>query len=197
MVELGTFEDARRQVLGNVQRQLAGLRRVLAEPVETVEAAALLLGSLRRQAHEHLNQIQHEQLIVAAAEWLVAHGAGSADTIWHWNPRSRADHAGPDLMGSECGVVRVCAEVNALEEPVGVIDAQMRRALAKLASLDGRRFYFVRTTSMKRRAVTKVVKAGWDVAVVQVSAQASLPLPLLTPTATPTQRTRAVIGSGA
>jgi hypothetical protein len=193
MVELGTFEDARRQVLSNVQRQLAGLRRVLAEPVETVEAAALLLGSLRRQAHEHLNQIQHEQLIVAAAEWLAAHGVGSADTVWHWNPRSRSDHAGPDLMGSECGVVRVCAEVNALEEPVGVIDAQMRRALAKLASLDGRRFYFVRTTSMKRRAVTKVVKAGWDVAVVQVSSQASLPLPLLTPTL----RARAVVGSGA
>ena len=64
--------------------------------------------------------------------------------------------------------IRVCAEVNALEEPVGVIDAQMRRALARLATLEGRRFYFVRTASMKRRAVTKVVKAGWDIAVVQI-----------------------------
>jgi hypothetical protein len=193
MVELGTFEDARRQVLANAQRQLASLKRALADPVESVDAASALLSSLRRQAHEHLNQIQHEQLIVAAAEWLVAHGVAGATTLWHWNARSRSDHAGPDLMGSEDGVVRVCAEVNALEEPVGVIDAQMRRSLARLASLDGRRFYFVRTTSMKRRAVTKVVKAGWDVAVVQVSSQVSLALPLLTPAV----RSRAVIGSGA
>jgi hypothetical protein len=80
-------------------------------------------------------------------------------------------------MGSVPGAARICAEVNALEEPVGVIDAQMRRALAKLAALDGRRYYFVRTSSMKRRAVTKVLKAGWDIAVVQVVAPAALALP--------------------
>lgn len=180
MVELGTFEDAHSQLLANTQRLIGALRRQLAAPVESVEDGVLMLGSLRRQAHEHLNQIQHEQLIVAAAEWLVAHGVGSRATVWHWNPRSRSDHGGPDLMGSD-GDMRICAEVNALEEPVGVIDAQMRRALAKLASLDARRYYFVRTTSMKRRAVTKLVKAGWDIAVVQVAAQPAAQLPLLTP----------------
>jgi hypothetical protein len=191
MVELGTFADARSQVLANTQRLLAALKRALNEPVASVDEGVLLLGSVRRQAHEHLNQIQHEQLIVAAAEWLVAHGVGTRDTIWHWNPRSRSDFGGPDLMGSDGGVLRICAEVNALEEPVGVIDAQMRRALAKLASLDARRFYFVRTTSMKRRAVTKVVKAGWDIAVVQVAAQPALPLPFVLST----QPGRPAVGS--
>jgi hypothetical protein len=177
MVELGTFAEARSQVLANAQRQLQALRRALAATVESVEEGALLLGSVRRQAHEQLNQLQHEQLIVTAAEWLVAHGIGSADTVWHWTPRSRSDHAGPDLMGSAAGGARIVAEVNALEEPVGVIDAQMRRALAKLAALDGRRYYFVRTSSMKRRAVTKVLKSGWDIAVVQVTAPAPLAMP--------------------
>ena len=168
MLELGTFEDARSKVLANAERMLLGVKRVVGEPVDSVEAGIALLSSLRKQAHEHLNQIQHEQMIVRAAEWLVQHGITSTDTRWLWNPRRGGENGGPDLLGRAGETIRVCAEVNALEEPVGVIDAQMRRALARLATLEGRRFYFVRTASMKRRAVTKVVKAGWDIAVVQI-----------------------------
>jgi hypothetical protein len=168
MHELGTFEDARSRVLANAERMLLGVKRVIAEPVDSVEAGVALLSSLRKQAHEHLNQIQHEQMIVRAAEWLVQHGIATTDTRWLWNPRRGAENGGPDLLGKAGEMIRVCAEVNALEEPVGVIDAQMRRALARLATLEGRRFYFVRTASMKRRAVTKVVKTGCDIAVVQL-----------------------------
>lgn len=193
MLELGTFEEARSKVLANSQRLLAGIRRVVAEPIDTVEAGIAVLTNVRKQAHEHLSQVQHEQMIVCAAEWLVNHGIANAATHWRWNPRHSSDHAGPDLLGLEGDTVRLCAEVNALEEPVGVIDAQMRRALSKLAALQGRRFYFVRTASMKRRAVTKVVKAGWDIAVVQVPLQpatASPPLALSLTTLT------AVAGGG-
>lgn len=168
MLELGTFEDARRKVVGDAERMLIGVKRVVAEPIASVEAGISLLSSLRKQAHEHLNQIQHEQMIICAAEWLLQHGVASTTTRWLWNPRHNADSAAPDLIGKDGESIRVCAEVNALEEPVGVIDAQMRRALARLATLDGRRFYFVRTASMKRRAVTKVVKLGCDIAVVQI-----------------------------
>jgi hypothetical protein len=173
MLELGTFEEARTKVLADAQRLLAGIRRVVAEPIDTVEAGLAVLTNVRKQAHEHLSQIQHEQMIVCAAEWLVNHGIATASTHWRWNPRHSSDHAGPDLLGLEGDAVRLCAEVNALEEPVGVIDAQMRRALTKLAALQGRRFYFVRTASMKRRAVTKVVKGGWDIAVVQLALQSA------------------------
>jgi len=181
MLELGTFEEARSKVLANAQRLLAGIRRTAAESVDTVEAGIVVLTNVRKAAHEHVSQLQHEQMIVSAAEWLVNHGIATATTRWQWNPRHSSDHAGPDLLGIDGDLVRLCAEVNALEEPVGVIDAQMRRALTKLATLHGRRFYFVRTASMKRRAVTKVVKAGWDIAVVQLplqSATAKLPLGL-------------------
>ena len=182
MLELGTFEEARSKVLANAQRLLAGIRRIVAEPVDTVEAGIVVLTNVRKAAHEHMSQVQHEQMIVCAAEWLLNHGIATAAVRWQWNPRHSSDHAGPDLLGLEGDTVRICAEVNALEEPVGVIDAQMRRALTKLAALQGRRFYFVRSSSMKRRAVTKVVKAGWDIAVVQMplqSATAKLP-PALT-----------------
>ncbi len=182
MLELGTFEEARSKVLANAERLLAGVRRVVAEPIESIDSGIAVLTSLRRQTHEHLSQIQHEQMIVCAAEWLVNHGIAGPALHWQWNPRHATDHAGPDLLALEGAAVRLCAEVNALEEPVGVIDAQMRRALSKLAAMQGRRFYFVRTASMKRRAVTKVLKAGWDIAVVQIPLQPVAPsLPLAMP----------------
>jgi hypothetical protein len=171
MLELGTFQDARAKVLQDAGRLLAAIRRLVGEPVDSVDAAVAVLTSLRRQAHEHLSQVQHQQMIVCAAEWLVSQGIATPSMQWQWNPRHTNDHVGPDLLGLEGSTIRLCAEVNALEEPVGVIDAQMRRALAKLAAIQGRRFYFVRTVSMKRRAVTKVLKAGWDIAVVQVALQ--------------------------
>jgi hypothetical protein len=173
MLELGSFDEARRGVLADAQRALAGIKRVAAEPAESIATTIAVLTGVRKQAQDCLHQIQHRQMIISAAEWLVRQRTGGESLRWLWNPRS-TDHEAPDLVGLEGNAVCICAEVNALEEPVGVIDAQMRRALAKLAAMEGRRFYFVRTASMKRRAVTKVVKAGWDVAVVQISPQPEL-----------------------
>jgi hypothetical protein len=170
MIELGPFEEARSQVLANAQRLQRAIQRLVAAPIDSVDAGMDLFASLRRQAQEDLNQVQHEQMIVNAADWLLRQGVAPASTVWQWNPRGSADRTGPDLLGRD-GDVTLCAEVAASEDPVGVIDAQMRRSLLKLAALDGRRFYFVRTATMKRRAATKVVKAGWDIAVIQIGLQ--------------------------
>jgi hypothetical protein len=192
MLELGSFEDARRKVLANSQRMLLGVKRAVAEPIDSVDAGLAMLASLRRQAHEGLIHIQREQMIICAAEWLVTHGVASSATCWQWNPRASGEPAGPDLIGRDGEAATISAEVAASEEPVGVIDAQMRRALAKLASMDGRKFYFVRSVSMKRRAATKVIKAGWDIAVVQI---ALLTSPQPTPAATP-MTSLAAVGVG-
>lgn len=182
MLELGSFEDARRKVLANSQRLLLGVKRAVAEPIDSVDTGLAMLASLRRQAHDGLIHIQRDQMIICAAEWLVTHGVASPATCWHWNPRSSTEPAGPDLIGRDGDAATICAEVAASEEPVGVIDAQMRRALAKLASMEGRRFYFVRSVSMKRRAATKVIKAGWDIAVVQIALLTSTqPTQVVTP----------------
>jgi hypothetical protein len=192
MLELGSFEDARRKVLANSQRLLLGVKRAVAEPIDSVDAGLSMLASLRRQAHDGLIHIQRDQMIICAAEWLVTHGVASSATCWHWNPRTSAEPAGPDLIGRDGDAATICAEVAASEEPVGVIDAQMRRALAKLASMDGRRFYFVRSVSMKRRAATKVIKAGWDIAVVQIALLTSVqPAPAAVPLTS-----LAVVGAG-
>lgn len=150
------------------------MKRALDEPAESIDDTVELLTRIRRQAQDHLNHIQHQQMIVCAAEWLVRHGVAGVPLRWLWNPTQSGERGGPDLVGLEADDVRVCAEVSAVDEPVGVVDTQMRRALTKLAAMEGRRFYFVRTVSMKRRAVTKVVKGGWDIAVVQIALQPDL-----------------------
>ena len=67
---------------------------------------------------------------------------------WQWSPRSGGD-AQLDLVGRDGDSIVACAQVAAAEEPGGMVDAQMRRALARLAASDGRRHYFVRTAAMK------------------------------------------------
>jgi hypothetical protein len=174
MDELGSFEQARRSVLADAQRTLAGIKRVAADPADSIAATIAVLHGVRKQAQDCLQQIQHQQMIVSAAEWLVRHRAGGESLRWLWNPRS-SERGTADLVGLEGDAVLVCAEVNALDEPIGVSDAQMRRALSKLAAMDGSRYYFVRSGSMKRRAVTRVVKSGWDIAVVQIAPQPEFP----------------------
>jgi len=178
MLELGSFDDARRKVLADARKSLTGLNRLMAEPAESIDDTVELLTSIRRQVQEHLNHIQHQQMIVCAAEWLVRHSVAGVPLRWLWNPRQSGERGAPDLVGLEGETVRVCADVSAVDEPIGVVDTQMRRGLTRLAAMEGRRFYFVRSVSMKRRAVTKVVKGGWDIAVVQIALQ---PEPQLLP----------------
>jgi hypothetical protein len=162
------FEHARRELLADVQRRLLMLQRMNSEPVESIDDAMTRLHLLRRQALDDLNEIQRDYLLVLAAEWLVAHGMAAASTRWQLKPRAGGADL-PPLVGRDGDIVTISAEVNASDEPIGAIDAQMRRVLFRLSTMPGRRFYFVRSASMKRRAVTKVIKAGWDVAVVQLA----------------------------
>ncbi len=162
------FAQARHELLADVQRRLHALQHLSSEPVDSIEDALVRLQLLRRQALDDLNEIQRDHLLVLAAEWLVAHGIATASIQWQLKPRpGGADLS--QLVGREADAVTICAEVNPAEEPAGAIDAQMRRELFRLSAMPGRKFYFVRSATMKRRAVTKVIKAGWDVAVVQLA----------------------------
>ncbi len=168
------FQQARHDLLADVQRRLQALQRLSSVPVDSIEDALARLQSLRRQALDDFNEIQRDHLLVLAAEWLVAHGVAAASIQWQLKPRSGGADVS-QLVGRDGDAVAICAEVNAATEPVGAIDAQMRRVLFRLSAMPGRKFYFVRSASMKRRAVTKVIKAGWDVAVVQLAQDGPLP----------------------
>ncbi len=170
MLELGTLDDARRKILNDARRAVLAVRRIESPPVESIQDGIAQLTALREQACDSLAQIQRAQLIVRAAEWLLAHDLDDLEARWHWNPRRPADQDEPDLQGSSGEQVVVSAMVAASQLADSAIDARLRRALARLASMPGRKFLFVDTSALKRRAATRVLLASWEIRVVQIAA---------------------------
>lgn len=166
MERLGSFDAANAKVLGDAQRCIDRIRLLCAQSVTTADRGVKVLRMLREETYEDLNQIQHEHLIVRAAQWLIEQKLCPANAEWSWNPRQTGDDSEPDLRGTENGSMLISAEITTSREPVGVIDTRMRKTLAKLAQTKGAKFYFVRTESMRRRAETKVKKAKWPIQVV-------------------------------
>jgi hypothetical protein len=166
---LGAFTEAHLKVLTDTRRCLATINRLSATPCATAEEGISILDRLRRESYEDLNQIQHEHLIVRAAEWLETDAQHEVGMEWGWNPRQTGDSSEPDLRGSVRSTVVVSAEITTSERPVGTIDKRMQSTLSKLAQMSGRKYYFVRTEAMCMRAETKVKKAGWPISVVRLS----------------------------
>lgn len=169
MEQLGSFAQAHQKVLADIQRFLTTVHHLSLQPCATAEVGIAILDRLRRETYEDLNQIQHEHLIVRAAEWLHGNHRCAPDTMWFWNPRQTGDNTEPDLRGSHSNSVVVSAEITTSEKPVGTIDKRMQSTLAKLNTMDGAKYYFVRTEAMRQRASTKVAKAGWQIEVVRLS----------------------------
>lgn|SRR5512147_2150620 len=169
MLELGTLDNAREKILHDAQRAVLALRRFDYPPVESIQDGVAQLTALREQAYDNVVQLQRAQLIVRAAEWLLEHDLGNTDTRWQWNPRRPADQDEPDLQGSAGERIIVSAMVAASHLADSALDARLRRSLSKLASLPGKKFLFVDTTSLKRRAVTRILLASWDISVVQIA----------------------------
>lgn len=167
MLELGTLEEARSKILEHAQRAVLAVRRLEGVP-ESIEDGITQLSVLREQAHESLTHIRRAQLIVRAAEWLLAHDYGNSTTRWQWCPRRASDPGEPDLQGGN-GEVSLSAMVVAACATEGSGETQLRRSLARLSTMPGKKFLFVDTTALKRRAVTRVLLTNWDIGVVQIA----------------------------
>ena len=168
MEQLGTFAQAHQKVLADVQRFLITVHQLSSLPCATAKAGIAILDRLRKETYEDLNQIQHEHLIVCAAEWLYRNQRCAPETVWYWNPRQTGDNTEPDLRGAHSSSIVVSAEITTSEKPIGAIDKRMQSTLAKLSAMAGVKYYFVRTEAMRLRASTKISKGGWQIEVVQL-----------------------------
>lgn len=168
MHPLGNIDEAKSKVLADAQHCMERIRRIAEIPFHTSGEAVQILQRVRSETYEDLNQIQHEHLIVCAAEWFLAQGISDPETQWYWNPRQTGDHAEPDLAGTNNGVAVISAEITTSAKPDGVIDTRMRKTLAKLSKQRGQLHYFVQTPAMAARAATKIRKAGWNIRVTQL-----------------------------
>jgi hypothetical protein len=170
---LGTFADARIKVLEDVKRLLRTVQRVAATSVGAVDAGIAVLKQLRADIYEDLNQIQHEFMVVCAAEWLIGQNRCPTDTVWYWNPRQTGSADEPDLRGERRGVVILSAEITTSSKPEGLIDTRMRKTLQKLSTMAGQQFYFTASVAMCQRAQTKIRKGGWNIEAIHLLAAAN------------------------
>ena len=168
MLRLGTIEEAKQKVLDDARLCMARIKAISEDSFDTPSDAVRVLQRVRSETYEDLNQIQHQHLIVCAAEWFLTQNICKPETRWYWNPRQTGDHTEPDLAGIANGGIVVSAEITTSAKPEGVIDTRMRKTLTKLSEQQGSLFYFVRTQAMAARAATKIGKAGWNIKVVQL-----------------------------
>jgi hypothetical protein len=99
--------------------------------------------------------------------WLKSDDPSLNRAIWYWNPRQTGSKEEPDLAAEQQGIRLISAEVTASRNPIGIIDKRMTQTLQKLNKMPGKkRFYFVRSESMSKRAQSKVVNNNLDINVV-------------------------------
>jgi len=153
---LPSSSDAREQLADQVQSVLAHIKSCADSPSDSLADNIELLGLLRRNIYEHLNQIQHRALLLDAAEYLEER----YDIVeWWWHPEQTGTANEPDLRGiNALGEVVVSAEASASHAPIGSIDKHMRNTLTSLSGMGGKMFYFARTAKMVNRAATKISK---------------------------------------
>lgn len=168
MQQLRTFESAEKKVWEDLQRLFSHVRALTARDVASVDQGIELLKNLREQTYEEINQIQHEHMVLCAARHLASNVA-SKNAEWFWNPRQTGDASEPDLQFRVQGSVVASAEITTSGKPIGVIDSRMASTLEKLSKMPGSRHYFVRSAEMKTRALTKISRAGWNIAVEQLA----------------------------
>jgi hypothetical protein len=164
-LDLATAKD---KILADTRRYLSQVQALIQSPVQTVESGIRTLIALRRTSYEDLNQIQHEYAAFCAVEWLIAQRHAPEEARWYWNPRQTGDAAEPDIRATFGGVTIISGEVTTSPQPKGLIDVRMASTLRKLAVMEGRRFYFVLTTAMAKRARTKAEKASYSLEIVQL-----------------------------
>lgn len=163
MERVGTFPDARAEALSDIKTLLARIQTIAGVEIDEVAKGIDVLKRLLAETYEDLNQIQHEYMILCAAQWLIDRHRSPSDTIWYWNPRQTGGADEPDLRGEHGGTVIVSAEITTSIAPKGMIDSRMRKTLEKLSKMAGQQFYFTASPAMCQRAQTKIGKGAWQI----------------------------------
>jgi len=141
--------------------------------VQEVDAKVKALSNFRAESYEMMNQIQHEWLAVSAVKYLL--DMNSIKEIEkekysvEWNPRQTGKKSEPNIRVfiKETKTIINC-ECTSSKEPLGVIDTRIRKDLESLSEMNGVKYYFVISDSMKKRAETKIRKKGFAIEVVKL-----------------------------
>jgi hypothetical protein len=112
------------------------------------------LAIIRKEVYEDLNQLQHKALILEVAERLQEEF--SVINTWTWHPMQTSHIDFADLTGYVDKEVFLNAEITTSLSPLGTIDTRMHSTLMSLNKKKGKKYYFVQTDKMLKRAKSKI-----------------------------------------
>jgi len=168
MERIADLKLAEDLILQEVRQLVLAAKNVMArEPTSPAEGINIL-NNLRKTIYEDLNQIQHEAIILRAAQSLKNKDLQGEKVELYWNPRQTGTAEEPDLQAVVAGRIAVSAEITASDRPIGTIAKRMNATLQKLSRMPGKRIYFVSTEAMEKQARTKVRNAGYQIEVRRV-----------------------------
>ena len=165
MKKITSLSEAQNKVLRDLRVCIKRIHDLTQAHVETVKEGIAIIRAIRTELYEDLNQIQHEEMILRAIDYLQKKEVRGSKIEWNWNPRQTGSGDEPDLVGRENDCIVISAEITTSEKPVGVLDKRMKATLDKLNKMKGRKYYFVRTSIMENRALTKIEKSKHSIEV--------------------------------
>jgi hypothetical protein len=161
--KIGDFDSERDRLLQEARKLISDVQGAVGvEQIDNLEKAVDTLWELRRVCYEPLNQIQHDVMILQAAEWIESNYYREKNIEWWWNPRQTGsklvgsqEEKEPDLRGKVARRTVVSAEITTSAKP---IYKTMAETLEKLSVMrvPGKKIYFVHTEEMELRAKNRV-----------------------------------------
>ena len=146
----------------SVQNWFSILKSHIDNVPENLTEQVQTLNNIRIDTYEELNQLQHVAAIIIVAEKLQLEFPEI--NKWAWHPRQTSHKDFADLTGFVNDTIILNAEVTTSMKPVGTIDKRMQNTLTSLSNKTGKKFYYVQTDEMLRRAKTKISKNNnWDI----------------------------------
>jgi hypothetical protein len=162
MHKIGDLDSERDRLLQKARRLISEVQGVVgAEQIDNPRVVDTL-WELRRVCYEPLNQIQHDVMILQAAEWIKSNYYREKNIEWWWNPSQTGSKPGgsqeekePDLRGKVARRTVVSAEITTSAKP---IYKTMAETLEKLSGMrvQGKKIYFVHTEEVERSAKNRV-----------------------------------------
>jgi len=131
MEPLQDIDAERSRVLQEIRRLTSDVADIVAQEVEALDDGIRTLASLREEAYELTNQLQHTAMIFQATSELATGDFAGEEARWQWNARQTDSIEEPDPQREVNGDIVISAEVTTSQKPDGGIDPRMARSRRK------------------------------------------------------------------
>ena len=168
MKNISDLNIAEEETLLKVKQCITTIRNLVVNAPSDLQTGINILERLRNKSYEDINQIQHEAMILRAVRLLESSDFAGKHIEWQWNPQQTGLAEEPDLSGKIEGKIEISAEITTSKNPIGTIDQRMKTTLNNLSKMSGKKYYFVHTQTMEKRAKTKVGKSGYKIEVIKI-----------------------------